>query len=327
MKHRAVPEVVVVIPTYNQDHYLAESIESVLAQEFQPFEIVVVDDGSTDNTQEILSGYKDHIASVYQPNAGFAAARTRGIQEARSPLVAFHDSDDVMLPGRLAAQVTFMHEHPEVAALSGNAVIQGKESVDYLENCGIQFGKENWVIVERGFQKLLSRNFMVDAGTMIRKACFIEIGGYYLSLPSSADWDLWLRMSRKWPLACMKMPCTWVRKHEGSISKSPAEIAGNICVIDRALRCGEHLDQDVLNRILKRLFGQIRSYVVENLTGAAEPLWQVEVRRCAEHLPWHQRLLVELTTMLPRELSGPVLRQVVKTRAAFREGLSSNSDS
>ncbi len=313
------PRVSVIIPTYNRAHYLVESIESVLAQEFEPFEIVVVDDGSTDKTREILSLYKGRIISIYQPNAGFAAARTRGIQEARSSLVAFHDSDDIMLPGRLAAQVAFMDEHPEVAALSGNAVIQGMESVDYLENCGIQFGKEGWVIVERGFQKLLSKNFMVDPGSVVRRECFFEIGGYDLSLLSSADWDLWLRMSRKWPLACMKMPCMWLRRHKGSLSQLPVGVACNIRVVDKALRCSEPLDQYALETILKRLFGQIRSYVVENLTGAAEPLWQAQARRCAEHLPWHQRLLVGLATTLPRKLSGPVLRLVVRTRRAFQD--------
>jgi hypothetical protein len=306
---------------------VARSIDSVLAQEFQPFEIVVVDDGSTDNTREILSAYKNRIISIYQPNAGFAAARTRGIQETSSSLVAFHDSDDVMLPCRLEAQVAFMREHPEVAALSGNAVIQGMESVDYLENCGIQFGKEGWVIVERGFQKLLSRNFMVDPASIIRRECFLEVGGYDLSLRSSADWDLWLRMSRKWPLACIKMPCVWVRKHERNLSSSPVEIACNIRIMDKALRCGEPLDQHALEAILKRLYGQIRCYVIQNLTGPSEPDWGIKAKRCAEHLPCHQRLLVGLTTMLPRKLSGPVLRKVVKTRAAFRKKFNNGTSS
>lgn len=205
-KSMSEPIVSVIIPTYNRADMVAKSIDSVLAQEFQPFDIVVVDDGSTDNTREILSAYKDRIVSIYQPNAGFAAARTRGIQETSSSLVAFHDSDDVMLPGRLEAQVAFMREHPEVAALSGNAVIQRMEDMDYLEKCGIDFAGQPWVILDRPFQKLLCRNFMVDPASMVRRECFLSVGGYDLSLRSSADWDLWLKMARRWPLACMKMP-------------------------------------------------------------------------------------------------------------------------
>jgi hypothetical protein len=123
------------------------------------------------------------------------------------------------------------------------------------------------------------------------------------------------------------MPCVWVRKHERNLSSSPVEIACNIRIMDKALRCGEPLDQHALEAILKRLYGQIRCYVIQNLTGPSEPDWGIKAKRCAEHLPCHQRLLVGLTTMLPRKLSGPVLRKVVKTRAAFRKKFNNGTSS
>ncbi len=314
------PIVSVIIPTYNRAEMLTKSIDSVLVQDFDGFEVIVSDDGSSDNTLEVLSQYGDKIVVVSRPNAGCAAARNRAAQVARGELIAFHDSDDLMLPGRLSAQVEFMQAHPAVAAATGNVIIQGQEDRNYLEHgYGIDFGGQPWVIFSQPFPRLLYYNFMANPASMIKRNCFLEVGGIDESLRISSDWEFWLRVARRWPLACLNVPCTWLGKHEGNITASTmAEVGCNIRVMDRALRWGEPLDQQARRKILNRLFGLVRSYLLHNLTGPAEPLWRTQARRCAEHLPWPRRLLVGLITVLPRAVSGPPLSLMVKTRVALR---------
>jgi glycosyltransferase involved in cell wall biosynthesis len=109
------PAVSVVVPTYNRARLLEASLGSLLAQEGVDFEVVVVDDGSTDDTRARLAGVADaRVRVLHRPHAGIAAARNAGIAAARAPLVAFHDSDDVALPGRLAVPVAYLRAHPEV---------------------------------------------------------------------------------------------------------------------------------------------------------------------------------------------------------------------
>ncbi|WP_201352030.1 glycosyltransferase family 2 protein [Hydrogenimonas urashimensis] len=116
MPERTDPSVSVIIPTYNRRRYLDEAIESVLAQRYEPLELIVVDDGSTDGTQEIVARYP-FIRYIYQENAGQAAARNRGIREATGEFLAFLDSDDLWMPGKLRRQVAYLQDHPHVQML------------------------------------------------------------------------------------------------------------------------------------------------------------------------------------------------------------------
>src|SRR5439155_177200 len=109
------PRVSVIVPTYNRAHVLGESLASVLAERDVDLEVVVVDDGSTDGTAALLAGLGDRrVRPVVRPHAGIAAARNAGLAAARAPYIAFHDSDDVALPGRLAVPLAFLGAHPEV---------------------------------------------------------------------------------------------------------------------------------------------------------------------------------------------------------------------
>src|SRR4051794_13197703 len=115
------PTVSVVVPTYNQPRLLSETLDGVLAQTFADFEVVVVDDGSTDDTPAVLARYAGRdgrVRVVRQPNAGIGAARNRGLDEARGRYVAPLDHDDLWMPGKLAAQVAFMQAHPACVGVS-----------------------------------------------------------------------------------------------------------------------------------------------------------------------------------------------------------------
>jgi glycosyltransferase involved in cell wall biosynthesis len=104
----------VVIPSYNSAHHISETLESVFSQSYRPHEIIVVDDGSTDDTRAVLEKYSDRIIYVYQKNAGEPAARNTGIRRASGEFIAFLDADDLWLPNKLTLQMDYFEKHPEV---------------------------------------------------------------------------------------------------------------------------------------------------------------------------------------------------------------------
>ena len=109
-----LPKVSVIIPTYQRAHLIRESIDSVLAQTYRDFEIIVVDDGSTDGTHEVVAGYRNRVRYIYQENRGPSSARNSGIKAAQGEFIAFQDSDDLWLPEKLASQVPLFDRDPEI---------------------------------------------------------------------------------------------------------------------------------------------------------------------------------------------------------------------
>lgn len=127
----------VIIPAYNGDRYIKNAIASVLAQTYSNYEIIVVDDGSTDNTSQIVQGYGDRVKYLYQDNQGVAAARNKGIGVSKGQYIAFLDQDDVFLPDKLSEQVSCFELHPDAGIIHS-----GWQRVNY---CGEIIGKvEPW---------------------------------------------------------------------------------------------------------------------------------------------------------------------------------------
>ncbi len=115
------PTVSVIVPVYNGEQFLAEAVASVRAQNYAPLEIIIVDDGSTDGTAEVARGLGDDIQYVYQPNAGPAAARNRGVRLARGELIAFQDADDLWVDDKLAWQLALLAQHPAAQGVLGQS--------------------------------------------------------------------------------------------------------------------------------------------------------------------------------------------------------------
>jgi glycosyltransferase involved in cell wall biosynthesis len=182
--------IAVVIPTYNRAGYLKAAIDSVLAQTQGPSEIVVVDDGSTDETQILLAAYGNRIQAIRQDNLGQAAARNRGVAHARAEWIAFLDSDDAWEPGALARLTEAAAEFPGAGlfAMKASAVgadgrptgrVQGKKSPGpFFTTRSILMGDAGGILTP-----------------MVRRSLFVELGGFDTSLRSAEDVDLWLRMS------------------------------------------------------------------------------------------------------------------------------------
>ena len=187
-----LPLVSVIIPTYNRGWTLAEAVESVLAQDYKDFELIVVNDGSTDDTKNILAVYEG-VTVLDQTNQGVSAARNNGVAHSRGSYVAFLDSDDLWLPQKLAVQVDFFRKNPEVLICQTQETwVRNGRRV----NPGKRHQKQSGMFFERSLELCL----VSPSAVMMKKALFEEMGGFDESLPACEDYDLWLRINAKYPI-------------------------------------------------------------------------------------------------------------------------------
>jgi glycosyltransferase involved in cell wall biosynthesis len=210
----------VVIPTHNYGHYLGFAIDSVLAQTRFPEEIIVVDDGSTDNTRDIAARYVSKIRYVYQNNAGLSAARNTGTAAASGDWVAYLDSDDAWKPGKLEAQEAAILRTPgAVVAYTGALLMQPDGAVS--EAIPAMPGEQIWPL-------LRCRNIIPASSSMARRASVLEVGGFNEELRACEDWDLWVRLKFKGSFAAVAEPLTVIRQTPQSMSSSTQRMLDNM---------------------------------------------------------------------------------------------------
>jgi glycosyltransferase involved in cell wall biosynthesis len=193
------PRVSVIIPTYNRAWSLATAVDSVLSQDFDAFETIVVDDGSTDETRALLTDYGAALRVIRQPNRGVSAARNAGIRAAAAPLVALLDSDDYWLPGKLAAQTAFFDQNPE-------AVICQTEERWIRNGVRVNPGKRHRKRGGMIFEPSLDMCLVSPSAVMLRRSLFESVGFFDERLPACEDYDLWLRISCRHPVHLIDRP-------------------------------------------------------------------------------------------------------------------------
>lgn len=198
------PAVSVVIPTYNNSAFLAEAVESVQSQDFGDVEIVIVDDGSNDDTENILRRLEsDDVRIAQQPNGGPAKARNLGISMAQGDWVAFLDADDHWLSGKLSAQMKEIHRCPEVGFGYTDVLFHyqnGEEKIHRPKNSGAGL-----------FDDLLWGNQLATDSVIVRRECLDEVGGFRENLRTGEDWDLWLRLAARFKSFYLPSVLTFVR--------------------------------------------------------------------------------------------------------------------
>jgi len=214
-----MPKVSVIIPTYNRAHLIAETIQSVLAQTFRDFEVIVVDDGSTDNTSDIVSPFP--VRYFQQENKGPSAARNKGIELARGDYVAFVDSDDILLDKALQKSVEVLDAHPEVGFSYGqwyrmdeNRRTCGLIKSSFLNRSSIVDGKQ--IIREMLFTYRIPLST-----TMVRRCCIQAIGGFNEKMRFSEDRCFHINLARKYPAAYIAEPLMKYRVHSGGLCAAP----------------------------------------------------------------------------------------------------------
>jgi glycosyltransferase involved in cell wall biosynthesis len=212
------PTVSIILPTYNRAPLLPRAVTSALSQTYADFELIIVDDGSSDDTPTVVAGFTDRRI-VYLPrrHEGAAAAENAGLAIARGRFIGFLDDDDEWLPGKLAAQVAaFAEEPPETGVVyTGRWRLQGGRR---------SYGPSPRILRKNGaiHREIVRRTTHVSlVCALVRRECFDEVGGFDESLPTSNDYDLWIRMSRRYRFRYLPDPLVLVHATAGSMSNDP----------------------------------------------------------------------------------------------------------
>ena len=211
------PRVSVVIPTYNMAAFLSEAIESIVRQSFQDFEVIVVDDGSTDNTREVVARFGSRVKYVWEENGGPSAACNRGDDVAQGEYLLFLDADDALMERALEEAVSVMDSAPQAGFCYGRVRymdVDGNELKlvhEWPERSGLMTARQ--VMLE-----LLNLHFILPSAALFRRDCFREVGRFDKSLGYGEDTELFARMAKRYPAAHMAEPLVWRRKHGGAIT-------------------------------------------------------------------------------------------------------------
>jgi|SRR5215469_666343 len=210
------PSVSVIIPTYNCARYIATAVESVLAQELEDQEILVIDDGSTDTTRKTLARFGDRIRYIYQTNSGVSLARNRGLAVASGRYVAFLDSDDAWYPNKIRRQLEALRLNPGAAACYSAFMV----SDSTLSPLNVHTAEPQSSALE---DLLLRGNWVSTPSTvMCERELFTKIGGFDPELSLCADWDMWLRLAAVTEFVYVDEPLVLYRKHDGNMSANVA---------------------------------------------------------------------------------------------------------
>jgi len=207
------PKISVIIPTYNQSECLKEAIESVLNQTYKNIEIIVIDDGSTDNTLGVVGSFDNKIVCIQQKNKGASSARNIGIKKANGEYLAFLDSDDMWIKNKLEKQIDFIKKNPEIGLL-GTGCYQ-------MINIGKVIHKKIFPNKNEILQKdLIKYNPFIQSSVMVKKDVFNHIDLYDEKFKESEDYDLWLRIAQKYKVANLEQALVTKRYYEKGLSKN-----------------------------------------------------------------------------------------------------------
>lgn len=206
------PLVSVIIPTYNRAAFVAKAVESVLNQTYKRMEIIVVDDGSTDNTYEALKRYEGRIRYIYQQRSERSRARNRGFRHSRGDYIAFLDSDDLWLPTKIKRQVRIFLEEPEVGIVYTD--------IEFIDKNGSPYGGNIcWEALKRRraslYEDLMSENVISGStsSVLIRRECLEKVGLFDETMSACEDLDLWRRLAQHFQFSKIDMQLVRLTVH------------------------------------------------------------------------------------------------------------------
>lgn len=214
----------VIIPAFNASRFIAQAIESVLNQDYKGIvQLIIIDDGSTDDTVEVLKNYANQVFIIQKPNGGVSSTRNVGLKAAQHDFVALLDADDVMKPGRLAAQAAALAATPEAVLCYS--------SVEFIDDSGNLLESQPKLLSEPSdtsnttTKRLFDRNFITTSSVMFRRSPVLAINGFNEKLNFSEDCDLWLRLSQSGQFILLPQRLTQYRIHSSQTIRHEAGMA------------------------------------------------------------------------------------------------------
>ncbi len=214
---------------YNSEKYLQEAVDSILNQTFKDFEFIIINDGSTDRTKEILESYQDHrIILINQENMGLTKSLNKGISLAKGEYIARQDADDISLPERLEKQLEFLERYNNITLLG--------TAVKIIDEKGIYIHTRKYPIDYSSIRKFIKKDNPFSHGSvMFRRKCFLEMGGYREIFFIAQDYDLWLRFAEKYEVANLSTPLYIRRFNPLSISLKNIVLQRRMGIFSRQL--------------------------------------------------------------------------------------------
>ncbi len=237
-----MPRVSVIIPTYNCARFLVRTIDSVLRQTYQDFEVIVVDDGSTDETQELMARFGDPVHYVYQENQGASAARNVAVSRARGEFIAYLDADDLWTPEKLLRQVEYLDAHPTCGFVHTEvSVIDEDDQILYT-----RFNQETKRAVPQGhcLRDVLLRSHIQTLTVMERRSVFEKAGNFDLRLPIAQDYLHWIHVVlREYEVGYLSEPLGQYRWRGGSLMSSQRRLLEDFVKIYEILLTEQGLER------------------------------------------------------------------------------------
>jgi len=306
-----MPLISVIIPVYNGEKTIRETIESVLNQTFQDFELIVINDGSQDTTVEIVEGIQDPRLKLFSyPNAGQATSRNRGFSHAVGKYISFLDADDLWTPDKLEAQLKALQENPQAAV--------AYSWTNYIDESGQYLRQGSYVKVSGDvFKNLLVVNFLENGSNpLIRAKALTEVGGFDGSLTPAEDWDMWLRLAARYHFVAVPSPQILYRVSATSSSANVSKLeAGCLPALERAFSQApslEYLKPTCLANIYKYLTYKALEGFPERYRAllAAKFLWHATLNDPSllrRRIIWKVCLKIAITVFLPSQLGRELL--------------------
>jgi glycosyltransferase involved in cell wall biosynthesis len=216
------PLVSVIVPTYNCERFIGEAIGSVLAQSYEPLEVIAVDDGSVDGTVRLLRDFGERVRVFTQVNRGPAAARNHAVQHARGEYLAFLDGDDLWLPGQPAVLMDHVERQPQTRVIYGDWAVWHPQSdgsfaplprFELNDEAAVDTAGSGWV-----YSRLLFDSIIHIIAAVIHRSVYDTVHGFDETLRTGSDYDFWLKVSRAFPVVKLDRPVAVYRQNHASVT-------------------------------------------------------------------------------------------------------------
>ena len=218
-----MPEVSVIIPAHNSADYIGEALESVFDQTYTDYEVIVVDDGSTDGTADVVRKFGDRVVYAYQENGGAASARNHGIELARGKFVAFLDADDVWLPDKLEKQIRLFENNPDLGLVFTENYLFDEQGI-YCDSLDKKFRLMSGDLA----QSIFMNSGVATPTVMVRREVFKKLGTFDESLTQAEDDNMWIRITSHYRGMLVDEPLVKIREHQGRISHDHIKLFDSI---------------------------------------------------------------------------------------------------